>query len=253
MPQVGVFRCRYVCAPENRNFYMRKELFENYGHWRLQAGAQDIMWWSTLSEAPDDVLELLEFMIDKYPNLQKPFRIIDGDGGNGVIGKDEFRQGIRKMGCKKFTGAFADIQIQSIFNFLDPSGEGTVSKREWLVLDQLWKELTLSFQEFVRFLGREFDWAVDCLDLAWDKLDQDQSGSVSRDEWQSIVQGEYKYFGPCKRIFEFLDQDDEGTIEREEFAKLNKVLEEQPEYKKVHFRRKAVRTAPASISAESSG
>lgn len=91
----------------------------------------------------DDMLELLEFMIDQYPDTQtsKLLKV------NPEI--MELRQDTHKMGCDMFTGARANERTLAIFQFFDPNADGTISKCEWLLLDQLWNGPTLSLQEFV--------------------------------------------------------------------------------------------------------
>merc|ERR1712100_701346 len=154
-----------------------------------------------MAGTPMDVVEFVEFcysgqekLIDvlaansktskeklkKLHPLDMVFRIIDGEDGNGEISLREFEEGIEEMSCKKFdpkdkTDPPKSTRISSVFRYLDPSGEGTVSKDEWGVLKQLWNEINLSIKEFVDFCERTFEGD---LSAAWKLLDADESGAI---------------------------------------------------------------------------
>jgi len=136
--------------------------------------------------------------------------------GNGEVSLKEFEEGVKKFKCPKFQN---DRQrMINVFRYLDPGGEGQVSRSEWGALKELAQELQMSIQEFLAFLQRMFD--GDFLGAAWDLLDDDNSGSVSKEEWNDAVQQRLKYFGPCDSIFAYIDKDDEGTISLDEWRHL---------------------------------
>merc|ERR1712048_1120230 len=86
MPQAGIFKCTYVCAPEDRNFRFRSQMFETYGNWSIGDTKYDeVMWWSGLFEAPEAVIDYLEFLVSSYDTIWPAFKLIDGVGGNGNI------------------------------------------------------------------------------------------------------------------------------------------------------------------------
>merc|ERR1712151_531829 len=210
----------------------RKALFEKYGHWKLAVAERDVMWWSGLNEFPPDVHEFMEWLCPRFPNILDAFFKIDGPGGNGVVSLREFEEGLQELGCKKFAGRDEMQRIGAIFRYLDPSGEGGISPNEWMVLDQLWKEMQLSLKEFVQFMSRAFDKTSNFLAEAWEVLDDDESGEISLEEWQTLVQEKFHYFGPSTTIFNFLDEDDKGTISREDFETLPRFPEWTSEKKK---------------------
>ncbi|CAE8600044.1 unnamed protein product [Polarella glacialis] len=78
MPTAGVFRMTYTCAADNRKFANRKVFMERFGFFKRPFQETDTMWWSSLSEAPEDVREFMEFLIGNFPDLIKPFEVIDG-------------------------------------------------------------------------------------------------------------------------------------------------------------------------------
>jgi len=227
-PKEGRFRATYMCAPENRTFSARKELAVTYTFLNgiEELKEEEVQWWTGLTEPPEDVLGLLEFFISRYDDVKTPFTKIDGEGGNGVITLSELTEGLDAMGCHKFDkkkGDKADQRtkaqrIDSIFRYLDPGCEGSVSEQEWAVLDQLWKEFDMSIKEFVQFLiltfGKDLLWA-------WEALDDDESGELSEEEFLQAVE-KIGYFGPAKVVFALLDSSDDGNISFDEFEVLDK-------------------------------
>jgi len=178
---------------------------------------------AALNEAPEEVLEYLEFLVGRYDTIWKPFKVIDGPDGNGLITLREFEPSFSTMKCKKFEGPDEKQKIERIFRYLDPSGEGSVSEGEWGVMELLWKEMMTSIGEFVSFLDRAFgdddddEDGKDFLEEAFKFLDEDGTGSIDKNEWCDAIVRKLKYFGPSRVIFNFLDKDDEGTIGIDEF------------------------------------
>eukprot|EP00928_Gymnodinium_smaydae_P074583 TRINITY_DN57616_c0_g1_i1.p1 TRINITY_DN57616_c0_g1~~TRINITY_DN57616_c0_g1_i1.p1 ORF type:complete len:370 (-),score=107.58 TRINITY_DN57616_c0_g1_i1:281-1273(-) len=222
IPSEGSFHVEYACAPEDRNFKVRKQLFETYGFWKTDACEAEVMWWAGIGEAPSDVLELLEFLISHFEDVYRPFKLIDGPGGNGEITLRELEEGLDAIGCQKFEGPDKAKRIANIFRYLDPSESGEVSEQEWGALECLWKEMMQSIREFVQFLERTFggDPGEDFLQVAWAQLDEDGSGEVSEEEWVEVIKDKLQYFGPSLVIFNFIDKDDEGTVSQDEFQVL---------------------------------
>ncbi|CAE7711804.1 Vti1b, partial [Symbiodinium necroappetens] len=229
LPSAGIFRCRYVCSPEDRQVEFRKKLAQTYGYMAGNFSPSDVAWWTGLKEAGDDVLDLLEFFISRYNHVDEAFRDIDGgvkEGenanttSNGELTLREFEAGLKDIGCFKFKGPNEKERIGAVFRYLDPGGEGNVSLQEWQILDQLWKEFVLSIQEFVQFLIFVFG---EDLEEAWITLDDDESGELSEDEWNKAV-ADIGYFGPSRVVFALLDGSDDGNISYDEFKVLEKYL-----------------------------
>lgn len=216
IPKSGVFRCTYICAPEDMKIQERRKLLENYGFWQGPASGTEVMWWAALCEAPIDVIEFLDFLVTRFDDVNDAFVEIDGENGNKNISLREFEDGIQNMKCKKFKGKNQMERIHAVFRYLDPSGEGQVSEGEWGILQLLFNEIQLSIREFVQFLDRTFE---NDMRAAWDFLDDDGSGEISFDEWAQAVES-VGYFGATKPIFSYLDKDDEGTVSYDEFEAL---------------------------------
>jgi len=228
LPPNGVFKGKYICAPEQRNYKTRCKLIETYGLWRVGVPEGKVLWWASLFEAPPDVLEFTEWLLPRVKDVASAFYLIDGSvpGGsvsNGEITLKEFEAGLLSMGCKKFAGPNEKQTIASIFRYLDPTGEGAISKGEWSVLESLWQEMALSIQEFVRFLGRTIGGS---LQQWWEAIDVNSSDDISFDEWAEICK-RVGFFGAVRQIFNFLDKDDEGHVSFSEFEALS-VFESKP-------------------------
>jgi len=101
-----------------------------------------------------------------------------------------------------------------------------VSRAEWNILGQLWKEFDLSIREFVHFLTLTF--GEDLAD-AWTALDDDGSGELTEEEWMSAVLN-IGYFGPSKLVFALLDNSDDGSISYDEFEVLEKYMKPKSDH-----------------------
>jgi Ca2+-binding EF-hand superfamily protein len=217
MPAAGVFKAQYCCAPEGRKYATRQMLAETYGGFPCKISEEDVMWWTGLTEVSEDVLDWLEFCIGNFKRMDDAFIAIDGPDGNGVITLREFEEGVHELGCKKFKGKDEKKRIADLFRYLDPGGEGSVSRDEWAVLDQLWQEFNLCIIEFVTFLQRQFG---NDLDDSWAYLDDDGSGELTCEEWMQAVEN-IGFFGPSKVVFSLLDNSDDGSISIDEFKVLD--------------------------------
>jgi len=190
----------------------------SYGEFNMNVPESEVMWWTGLMEVTEDVLDLLEFCIGNFKSMDQAFSAIDGEGGNGVISLREFEEGLQEMGCKKFKGKNEKERVSAVFRYLDPGGEGSVSRDEWGVLSQLWCEYQLCITEFVAFLTRTF--GNDLAD-SWEYLDDDGSGELTCDEWVDSCLA-LDYFGPAKCVFALIDNSDDGAISLDEFMVLEK-------------------------------
>lgn len=215
MEKEGIFTCRYNSAPEHRNIATRKSNMETYGLWVPPATEDEVMWWSDFMEAPEDVRTFLEFLVSRFSDLGRAFTMIDGPCGNGTISLKGLLDGVKMMKCRKFEGQNEEERIRSIFRYLDPGGEGSISREEWNVLDMLFLEIQLSISDFVKVLIRNFG----SLSMAWCFLDEDESDELSMDEWIAASR-EIGFFGLAKPIFSFLDKADSGSISEDQFQAL---------------------------------
>lgn len=61
-------------------FEKRIQLMERYTNFKVNVTRDEVMWWAALDEAPQDVLEFLEFLVSRFKDIWEPFTIIDGAG-----------------------------------------------------------------------------------------------------------------------------------------------------------------------------
>eukprot|EP00931_Biecheleriopsis_adriatica_P017672 TRINITY_DN12584_c0_g6_i1.p1 TRINITY_DN12584_c0_g6~~TRINITY_DN12584_c0_g6_i1.p1 ORF type:complete len:1677 (-),score=235.05 TRINITY_DN12584_c0_g6_i1:49-5079(-) len=213
IPESGSFSVSYVCSADEIDYSFRKSLLEKYCNCHSPSRS-DVMWWSSIIECPPDVVEFVEFANGKFKDIWEPFAMMSST--DAAVSLGEFEDGLKAMGCHKFRGENESERIKGVFQFLDPSGEGSISKREWQVMSQIFVEIELSVSEFVDFCVRTFG---PVLQNAWQALDSDGSGEIDWTEWAKACNSN-GFFGPTRPIFSFLDTDDEGTISEKEFALL---------------------------------
>lgn len=219
-PTEGRFHCRYVCSADDRNFQYRRSLAAKFGYNPRDVRESEMNWLTGLNEPPEDVLDLLEFLISRVDSMQAAFNAIDGGEPGSVSNSEltlrELEMGLKSMGCQKFAGPDESARIEKVFRYLDPGGEGTVSMQEWMVLDQLWREFDLTIREFVQFLQYAFG---ENLQDAWEALDDDGSGELTEQEFDEALKKK-GYFGPVRVVFALLDNTDDGNISFDEFSVL---------------------------------
>merc|ERR1711865_1026336 len=119
----------------------------------------------------------------------------------------------------------AKDRLKNIFRYLDPSGEGGISAKEFQVLELLWNEYHLCITEFVQFINRTIG---DDMDEAWNFFDEDGSGEIDKAEWLIACQN-VGYFGPVLPILHFLDMSGNNCISAEEFMLLEAFMEHEDE------------------------
>lgn len=220
LEQGGTFEVYYICSADDRNFKNRKAMMEKYGNYHVES-EKDMLYVSGISQCPEDVVEFVEFLVSRYKDLTRPFTLIDGADGNGQITLREFTEGLLEtLKFKKFAGPDQDARIRNLFRFLDPGGEGSVSKGEWEVLGQLYREINLCVKEFVEFCVRTFG---PDLNDSWNALDASGDGEVDEEEWLAACES-LGFFGPARPIFSFLDKSDDGSVGPDEFAVLEEYL-----------------------------
>lgn len=222
VPQEGVFSVSYECAPEDRAFPARRQLFETYGCWPAELEEDGVSWWSSSIDAPAPVREFLEFVISKYETVDEAWTAMESENETGKIPVKLFEEGFRKLKCRKFEGPSESTMIADIFRYLDPSGGGDISKREWAGLDRLLKDIKLSILEFVQFCDRSWPSKdQDRMTAAFRKLDADGKGTITKKEWVEVLHGA-GFFGPAVPIFCFIDKDDRGAVGAAAFDALAK-------------------------------
>merc|ERR1712048_55096 len=117
--------------------------------------------------------------------------------GNGEVSLKEMKDAVDEFGWKQFKDS--PELVTQVFRYLDPDNGGSISLEEWDVLQQLWKELTLSILEFLKYIDLMFG----DLDTAYDLIDQDSSDEVELHEWEQAVE-EMGYFGASLAIYRYI-------------------------------------------------
>jgi len=94
-------------------------------------------------------------------------------------------------------------------------------------VEQLWRELLLSVLEFLAHADRVFGGD---LEVAWEQLDSDASGSLELDEWQAAVQL-VGWFGPMAPVFHLI-ADEDRTISRSSWETLKAFWDDRESLRK---------------------
>eukprot|EP00929_Paragymnodinium_shiwhaense_P020102 TRINITY_DN13507_c0_g2_i1.p1 TRINITY_DN13507_c0_g2~~TRINITY_DN13507_c0_g2_i1.p1 ORF type:complete len:1554 (+),score=406.14 TRINITY_DN13507_c0_g2_i1:199-4860(+) len=217
MPKSGVFKVAYVCGPEQRSFKARCAFQESLGGCEVKVNEPEVMWWAFVHDAPDDVLDFLRFLSSKYKDFQKAFKAVDGHEGTGQITLHSFREGLNRIGCQIFKGRDENHRLQTVFRYLDPTGEGQVSRDEWGELGLLKAEMILSCTELFQFLSRMFR---NDMKAAWSNVAGGPfQTSLTEEEWCTAL-GELGYFGPAKCVFAHIGGKEKGVVSYADFKTL---------------------------------
>jgi len=224
VPKSGFFSGTYFSAPEKRSWKTRVEFLQTYARWKIDSKvtAQDVTWWSSLSDTNDDVVLFLEVMRKKYPKggLDEAFRAIDGgEGGNGEVSLREFETYCGRLKSNWFNGKDNKDRFRSIFRYLDATQEGSISIQEWSQLHSVALELDRQAWELHEFLTFRFGG----LEEAFKWFDQDEDGDVTQQEWQEVLH-EIGYFGASRELYFILDSTNDGSISIDEFKALSSWL-----------------------------
>lgn len=226
VPTSGLFQFRYVCSPEERKVQLRRRLAAKYGGWRTKEdGQDDVVWWSSLSEAPEAVLTFLYYTLRDFPDVWTCFKTIERFGSTAP---HSFREALKSMGWKKFVKH--ESLATKVFRYLDPDNSGSISLVEWSALHQLWKELQLSILEFLQYLDRHFSGNFH---IAWNVLDADESGEIDRQEWAEVT-GLIGYFGESTPIFNYICNH-KGHITSDGWKKLKTLWSQRVSLRKMIF------------------
>lgn len=219
VPKAGGFTATYISAPETRNLSARRELLSTFGRWPIVAQqVEDVTWWSSLADTPDDVVLFVQAITNRFNSLEEAFLQIDGEGGNGVLSLNEFQEYMEQADFKRF-GTKKEDKIErykAIFRFLDATGEGTISMEEWSVLESIVRELDKQTEELYSFMKQRFGGMAE----AWDTLNCNGDDLVSHEEWQEGLE-KAGYFGASRELFFCLNRSGSGDLTKDEFLSLS--------------------------------
>merc|ERR1712039_274525 len=115
------------------------------------------MWWVSLSEAPPDVLEFLEFLLPRYSHVDEALAGFKAAEGSDQFGHREFEEGLAAMNCHKFDGHDRSDHVTSIFQYFDPNEQGHAATHKLQHLSLLWQEMNYTLWEFKRYVERLYD------------------------------------------------------------------------------------------------
>jgi hypothetical protein len=226
VPRMGRFSGTYMCAPEYRKFEVRKKLGDTYGYFNVSAKDADVTWCTGLNEPPPDVIKLLEFLLSQFKDPSAAYIALgggDGPDGQGCVTHGEFESALVDLKCNKFKGPDERKRLNDVFWYMDPGREGSISREEFYLMDQLWKEVDLTLRELTQHLCLTF--AGD-LSLAWKWLTHhgfpDEKEELTKDDFARGTKqaGYFGSPGSSQAVFGVLDWSEDGLISEDEFQVL---------------------------------
>eukprot|EP00930_Biecheleria_cincta_P015427 TRINITY_DN12882_c0_g1_i1.p1 TRINITY_DN12882_c0_g1~~TRINITY_DN12882_c0_g1_i1.p1 ORF type:complete len:1373 (+),score=239.44 TRINITY_DN12882_c0_g1_i1:206-4324(+) len=204
-PKAGIFHGSYLAAPGQRSLKKRLELLRSHGRWPMldkELQVQDVSWCSSLGDTPDCMIRFVEVIRRHHASLSEAFIGFGGDETSGMLEFSQFEQA-----CEKSSGdLFKGNTVIDVFEYLNASGSGAISKEEWLLLDSIASELDKHASELHQFFLRRFGG----LQEAWEALEEEWRASL--DKWG--------YFGLSRKLFVMLDSSQTGALKFEDFSRI---------------------------------
>lgn len=105
-----------------------------------------------------------------------------------------------------------------VYRFLDTTTDGDISKKEFEILESIWRELWQSSWELKNHLEERFGSLTEAFEVAV-KEDDDH---MLLNELEKLA-SEQHFHGPVKQIFMYLDADQDEKISLEEWLHLEKL------------------------------
>eukprot|EP00397_Hematodinium_sp_SG-2012_P002255 GEMP01002261.1.p1 GENE.GEMP01002261.1~~GEMP01002261.1.p1 ORF type:complete len:772 (+),score=136.59 GEMP01002261.1:973-3288(+) len=152
IPMSGTLKARYTCAPEHRNLNVRLGKAQEYGYFKIDPKTFRLKPWKRLDQIPEVLLLFTVNMYSMFTSSSKAFE--KADTGDGQICLDEFCRFNDWSQCARNYGI-------EVFRHLDIGGEGTISRKEFCICDQIWAELVVLLTEFTEWLLASNDGWVD--------------------------------------------------------------------------------------------
>jgi len=201
-----------------------------YGGWHAEVpDATNVMWWKTLSDAPEALLTFLYCCMSHFDDAKEVFKLTNMSL-SGKVSRSEFEKMIAKRGWADFEN---DPEWgKQVFRLLDPDNSGDICFPEWCALQYLWNELELCILEFLRFLSRNF--AGD-FDMAWGEI-EDGQGDLDLFDWDKGVQL-VGYWGHSTPMFYYAAEGDNrhSVMTKRSWDKLTTIWHKQEELlEKIH-------------------
>ena len=162
--------------------------------------------------AKNVLIDLAEKVLARV-NVRKTFRDFDEDR-SGDLDYDEFRKGLEMLGFR-----VTDQEFQEVMKLLDVDGDGTVAYEEFCT--KLGNTSMYDVTEDVQDDEADAERTAGLLQKVWDRVDEDGSGALDRDEVAKVLI-QMGFEGTGKKVLDAamaeMDEDGSGEVDFEEFA-----------------------------------
>jgi len=234
IPVHGVLEATYICSLDCVSLKARQRLASSIGGWPAIPAdgkpGETVQQWAVLSDVPQEVVTLLEFLVHRFASLQQAFDACDAGVGDGKLNAREFTTGMTRLGFR-MPNARRKRKGKPHLAGRKPSGvetERTKSTRgsgnpsagvEEEENGELSSKHAAVLMSVYRFLDPNGDGAVTAtefrfLEGVWRELSQ------STWEFVRLLQD---LFGSVEASWDMADADGSGAIDFDEFQRLAQV------------------------------
>jgi len=219
VPSRGAVSATYRCIPEERNISFRKQLQMQFGGWKLVTiSKQSVMWCASKAEVPEDVLSLLHHVLREPArngshtySTDAGFDLLASQVNKTALTRQDLLQALFSWG---FLPSIDDELVlhraDAIFDFFVPGRQKFLSRREWSILEELWRETQQQLHDLARFTARKF--GSKPTEKLWSAVAGEGEGSLSLAEWSRAIKEKLSFHGPVDQVFAFMDKAGIGTV-----------------------------------------
>ncbi|CAE7476125.1 unnamed protein product [Symbiodinium pilosum] len=240
VPSRGAVSLTYRCIPEDRSIPFRRQLQMQFGGWKLgPISKQSMMWCASTSEVPAEVLQLFHGAMrdsnsswnpDAGASVDPGFDLLAGQVSKTALTRQDLLQALVSWGFLPAEEQEEEEVLRradEIFDFFVPGRQKYFSRREWTILEDLWRETQQQIHDLARFAARKFDFSSNMLDKLWSCISTGEERLDSA-SWLQAIKEKLDFHGPVDEVFVVLDKAGKGEIPAGQLEDLDAALGDYP-------------------------